>query len=430
MVQPASVVPQASRFGRGDSLLERQNKASPTGRVNHKPGPSAMKKIGINGVFIFFLLLFVGAMPFSIAVTQNALFLSLLLWIWISVKEKKKPFSRTPFDWFFVAYLAVEIVSMSFSSNRAEALVNLVKRMLLVPIVYLMAGSVQTRKRMGWLLMSLTGVMVVVSLIGIIQYNLGPGGLEGRLKLFHHYMTSGGILMIIGLMTFAFVFVRAPFRVRIAALLGGLVIFLPLYYTYTRSSWLGFLAGFAFMILYTRWKWVFALVPALVLLFLLAPPPLQNRLASVFNPWHPNNIERTYMWKAGMRMIYDRPLTGYGDIDLGALYKQYKPAEATELSGHLHNNFVMLGATLGIPGLLAVLGLFIRIFIFEWKALRSAPRDEWLLQGAALGCAAAFIGFQINGLFEWNFGDSEIAMLLWLTVGLVLAVDRIRTYRP
>jgi O-antigen ligase len=136
------------------------------------------------------------------------------------------------------------------------------------------------------------------------------------------------------------------------------------------------------------------------------------------------------MWKAGIRMIHDRPLTGFGDIDLGQAYLRYKSPEAMERSGHLHNNFVMLGAMLGIPGLLAVLALFFRIGMVEWKVLRSIQREAWLLKGIALGCFAAFIGFQINGLFEWNFGDSEIAMLLWLTVGLVLAVDRIRTSRP
>jgi O-antigen ligase len=386
-----------------------------------------MRKIGLNGIFVFFLLLFAGAMPFSIALTQNALLLSMLLWIWISVREKKKPFPRTPFDWYFVAFLAVELISMLFSANRFEALNHLVRRMLLIPIVYLVAGSVRTEQRAGWLLLSLIGVMVAVSMIGIHQYHLGPGGLEGRLKLFHHYMTSGGILMVIGLMAFAFVFVRAPRRIRFAALLAGLVIFLPLYYTYTRSSWLGFLAGFAFMILFTRWKWIFALAPALVLLFLFAPPSVKDRMASVVNPWHPNNIERTHMWNAGIRMMRDRPLTGYGDIDLGKLYLRYKSPQAVELSGHLHNNFIMLGATLGIPGLLAVLALFFRIGMVEWNVLRAVPRESWLPKGAALGCFAAFIGFQVNGLFEWNFGDSEIAMLLWLTVGLVLALDRIRT---
>ncbi len=383
-----------------------------------------MPKKGLTRFFLFFLLLFAGAMPFSIAVTQNALFLAFVFWIWISAGEKKKPFPRTPLDWFFIAYAAVGLVSTLFSPNRYESLFHLTKRMLLIPIVYLIAGSVQSKKRLGWVLLSLVGVMVAVSLIGIRMYLSGIGGLEGRLSLFHHYMTSGGILMVIGLTATAFAFVQAPLRMRIAALACGSLILFPLVFTFTRSSWLGFLAGAVVMVLFKNWKWIFVLAPLLVLLFLLAPPPLQDRLGSIFNPNHPNNIERTYMWKAGIRMIGDRPLTGYGDIDLGKLYETYKPAEAKERSGHMHNNFIMLGATLGIPGLLVLIGLFTRIAVVEWKVLWSVPRQEWLLQGTALGCLASFTGFQINGLFEWNFGDAEIAMLLWLTVGMALAVRR------
>jgi len=384
-----------------------------------------MPKIRLTHFFLFFLLLFAGAMPFSIAVTQNALFLAFVFWIWHSVREKKKPFPRTPLDRLFIAYLAVGLVSTLFSPNRYESLVHLTKRILLIPIVYLIAGSVQSKKRLGWILLSLVGVMVVVALIGIRKYLSGIGGLEGRLSLFHHYMTSGGILMVIGLTAIAFVFVRAPFRLRVAALACGSLILLPLVFTFTRSSWLGFMAGLTVMVLFKNWKWIFALVPLLAVVFLLAPPALQDRLGSIFNPYHPNNVERTYMWKAGIRMIQDRPLTGYGDIDLGKQYEKYRPAEAKERSGHMHNNFIMLGATLGIPGLLVLIGLFARIAVVEWNVLRSVPQREWLLQGTALGCFASFAGFQINGLFEWNFGDAEIAMLLWLTVGMALSVKRL-----
>jgi hypothetical protein len=30
----------------------------------------------------------------------------------------------------------------------------------------------------------------------------------------------------------------------------------------------------------------------------------------------------------------------------------------------------------------------------------------------------------VNGLFEWNFGDTEIIMLIWAVLGLVFAATR------
>ncbi|MBI3194820.1 MAG: hypothetical protein HYZ34_10205, partial [Ignavibacteriae bacterium] len=92
--------------------------------------------------------------------------------------------------------------------------------------------------------------------------------------------------------------------------------------------------------------------------------------------------------------------------------------------GHLHNNFMMLLVTLGAVGIIATMTLFIKIFMFEYDAVKSTS-EHWLYGSIALGCLASYIGFHINGLFEWNFGDHEIAVLLWLTVGLTLAVKNL-----
>jgi hypothetical protein len=52
-------------------------------------------------------------------------------------------------------------------------------------------------------------------------------------------------------------------------------------------------------------------------------------------------------------------------------------------------------------------------------------KHDWLLGSLSLGALASYAGFHIMGLFEWNFGDHEIAVLLWLTVGLSLASAKI-----
>lgn len=38
---------------------------------------------------------------------------------------------------------------------------------------------------------------------------------------------------------------------------------------------------------------------------------------------------------------------------------------------------------------------------------------------------AAFIGICTSGLFEYNFGDHEIATMLWFTVGMSLTIQRL-----
>jgi O-antigen ligase len=91
----------------------------------------------------------------------------------------------------------------------------------------------------------------------------------------------------------------------------------------------------------------------------------------------------------------------------------------------MHNNFIMIGATLGIPGLLILLALFIRVVFLECAVFFSLNRDDWLLRSAAAGGLASFTGFQVSGFFEWTFGDAELAMLMWFSIGLALAARRI-----
>jgi O-antigen ligase len=189
---------------------------------------------------------------------------------------------------------------------------------------------------------------------------------------------------------------------------------------------LGFLSGILFIGFLQSRKILIGGVIILILFFVFGPQTMKERAFSVVDPSHPNNIERTYLWKAGIDMIKDHPIVGVSDIDLGELYVEYKSPEAEQLHGHMHNNLIMFGVTLGIPGLIVMIALFVRIFLAEIKLTLSIPKEEWLLKSTAMGSLAAFIGFQINGLFEYNFGDAEIAMLLWLTVGMALAVKGIR----
>ena len=46
-------------------------------------------------------------------------------------------------------------------------------------------------------------------------------------------------------------------------------------------------------------------------------------------------------------------------------------------------------------------------------------RTGWVL--AAIGVWWAFV---IAGMFEWYFGDAEVALLTWLVCGLGLGADR------
>lgn len=366
------------------------------------------------------ICVFAAGSTFSIAVTQTALFLAAVFWVWKMVLEKRSTIPRTGLERYFLAYIILGAISMIFAVQGGMWLI-FIKRILLIPIVYIIAAHMTDRKWLKIMLSCMIGAMVILSVLGIHKYLTGVGGLEGRLKLFHHYMTSGGILMIISLLTFGFVIVKTPLKLKLAGLASGILMLFPLIFTFTRSSWLGFICGMSLMAILHSRKWLIVIVSAIILFTLFAPGSVKERAVSAFDPTHPNNIERTYMWIAGLEMIKDRPLTGMGDVDLKQIYDRYKSPDAKQRNGHLHNNIIMFGATLGIPGVLLFLALFIHIFVIGIRNYRKVPEYDWLFKGTTLGCLGILAAFQVNGLFEWNFGDAEIAMLLWTTVGLSLA---------
>lgn len=383
----------------------------------------------LNRILLVGVVLFVTALPISIAICQSALGLAYAAWIGKMILHGHRLVSRTPLDYFFLAYLVVEIWSLIFSQDRWTSLIYF-RRMLLIPIVYLAADNVASERFAKLLIAALIGVMAILGIWGIYKYLGGPGGLAGRVSLRQHYMTSGGLLMMVGAFSVAYAVSSAPWRIRLCAAFATLSIILTMIFTYTRSSWLGFIGSLIIIGMILSRKTIAVFLLAAALLLALGPADLRDRAMSIVDPQHARNLERTYMWQSGLAIIRDYPWTGVGDIDFNKIYARYKSPQARESAGHLHNNFLMLGATLGLPGLLAMLALFARIIAVELNIVRRVAPASWFCRSTAVAAFACFIGFQINGLFEWNFGDTEIAMLLWFTIGLALAVERLAKLTP
>jgi O-antigen ligase len=95
-------------------------------------------------------------------------------------------------------------------------------------------------------------------------------------------------------------------------------------------------------------------------------------------------------------------------------------------TGHLHNSPIQIAAERGLLALGAWIWLWVAFFRYGWSVLgrlrpeASAPRA---LVCASLGCVA---GFLVAGLFEHNFGDAEVAMVVYALMALPWIVDRER----
>jgi O-antigen ligase len=88
---------------------------------------------------------------------------------------------------------------------------------------------------------------------------------------------------------------------------------------------------------------------------------------------------------------------------------------------HLHNNPLQVLLETGWLGLTAWLIWIATVFRLMLRNLTAAGQAAWP-RAAALAILGSFLGLMLNGLVEYNFGDSEILMLLCLLMGAAEAL--------
>ncbi|MDD3559276.1 MAG: O-antigen ligase family protein [Melioribacteraceae bacterium] len=149
----------------------------------------------------------------------------------------------------------------------------------------------------------------------------------------------------------------------------------------------------------------------------------KNRLLSVIDLNHNTNLQRLQQWKIGINILADNPFFGVGDIDLKQTYSEYREYWEKEDFGHLHNNYVHVLVILGVIGFIVFVFLLIKIFIVHLRNFMMVKHSEFP-KAVVAASFAAFVGFLVSGLAEWNFGDHEIITLVWYSVGISIAAKQ------
>jgi O-antigen ligase len=122
---------------------------------------------------------------------------------------------------------------------------------------------------------------------------------------------------------------------------------------------------------------------------------------------------------AGVHMIKEHPLLGVGPERIHTEFPRYYRGKdlsnANFYYGHLENNFLQLAAERGLPCLAAFLWLVFELYAGLIQMMRTAAQENRWIPISAL---SVLTGFIVSGLFSYNFGDSEVLLLLLFLVSL------------
>jgi O-antigen ligase len=339
----------------------------------------------------------------------------------------------------FAAWVVASLATAALAEHPVESLVSAVRGLALIATFYVVlddiAGESGGERLTNWLL-ALAGL---IGAIAIAQVALCPSLAPlARVPLLDRvvtkcarahgfysiYMTLAGVLNVVLLATLPRLVPGPAGKPSAWRLVASATAAAALAFTHARGAWLGFLAGVTLSLgLLRRGRvWLIAAV-ALVGVAVLVVPGVRMRAASIADPKDPTALERLAMWRSGLAMVLDHPLTGIGPGQVKHEYATYAaPEYHNRPRGHLHNTPLQILVERGLVGLLAWASIFVAFFWHVGRFLARARRARSTSEAVVAGSLAAVAGFLVAGLTEYNFGDSEVVLVLYTVMAVPFAL--------
>jgi O-antigen ligase len=353
------------------------------------------------------LVLFAFLTP-AIAPAYIAFGLLLLAWVIHVRREGRVPESlRSPFVLVVGLLGLFTALSAAFSRDPAVSVRHVAggSLLLLVPIAMDLIDEIPRARA---LVLTLSASGGLLALLGIWQYLHGGDALDNRIRgTLSHYMTFSGLTMISGCLLLGFA-LEGRGRWRWIGLCAAVPL-LAVLLTFTRGAYMGILAALVLLAAVRRPRGLLWLAPVLLAVFFLAPAEIRGRIRSITDLSDRTNRDRIAMVHAGARMVADAPIFGLGPDMVQPYYALYRDAEAPRWRvPHLHNNAVQIAAANGLFAAAAYV-LVVAIFLARTVVLlrrERRPEEAAIWAGVLLAGGA----LTVAGLFEYNFGDTEVEM--------------------
>lgn len=360
-------------------------------------------------------------------------------------------FRSTIFRW-IIAIVIWMCISLCYAPNQWLALkFILAKFWFILPLVVLTAlihqRSSNFKKTALYLCVPLI-LIVVQTLIRHAFYGFDFVAIKKTMgPFFRNHVNYSAMLVClipIGLLIHHF---TQDLRKRKIIKVGISIALLGLFFSYSRGAWLALLVGMVGYYLIKKNILGKTILIGIVTIAISLIVLINNNWFMQFAPEHDetifhenfsahlnatiglkdiSNAERFHRWIAGIRMVAEKPWTGFG---ANSFYNNYQPYTAaafkTWVSNNpehstVHNYYLLLALEQGVPALILFAGFFIYLLLQTQQLYHQFQQNYFRQIALALGVLLIMIA-SLNFTSDLMETD-KIGGLFWLATGMLISL--------
>ena len=359
----------------------------------------------------------------SIAAAETLLALAFLGWLLFRPGRIIWPSYTLP----LCAFMATTVISLVMSP-QPELGMAAVRKFVLFAMAFLAANFVTSTSRARLSYRVLLAVSAGASILALVQFTNAyikfrithdladdPTVLTRMTGFMGHWITFSAEQLLVWCAAIPALMILSRRWVAPAAVTGSALVL-----SFTRSVWLGAVAGLLAVAINLPRRILIGAALPVGLVAVGASGLIQHRVMMSFQEQaFAPDAGRVALLSGGLQMIRDHPLFGVGPERIHSEFPRYYSgtdlARANFYYGHLENNIVQIGAERGLLCLAAFFWFIFELYASLVAMLRTTGEStRWIV----LSALAALTGFMVAGLFEYNFGDSEVLLLFLFIVSI------------
>ncbi len=204
---------------------------------------------------------------------------------------------------------------------------------------------------------------------------------------------------------------------------------LGVFFASERSAWLGAAGGALAMAYLVSWREMLKCCAALVVIGVLSwatVPVVKQRFEPLLNGQQDIGVVvRLKIWRESLQDWRENRYTGVGI----RRYRHFSvpeaivPGHSIDLN-HAHSNYIHILTTTGLAGLAAYSWLWLAALAWIIRTYRKTT--DSFDRALTLGIFGGTVALLISGIFEYNFGASQVRLAQWFILAMLplIAINR------